>query len=85
MKIAKYTMYVEIRDWEDITAKELEDEIQSRVLNQCALNGTCFLKEETSRIIDTDDWTDEQIDGRPLNFIHNIHTPEVWDKELKQE
>ncbi len=85
MKIAKYTMYVEIRDYEDITAKELESEIERRVLDQGALNGTCFLKEEASRIIDTDDWTAEQMDSRPLNFIGNIHNPEVWEKELKGE
>lgn len=85
MKIAKYTMYVEIRDYEKITTKELENQIEDRVLNQRALNGTCFLKEEASRIIETEDWDCEQWDNRPLNFIPNINNPEVWEKELKGE
>lgn len=83
MKIAKYTMYVEIRDYEEITTQELETEIKNKVLSQCALNGTVFLKEEASRIIDDSDWSAEQWDNRPLNFIPNIHNPDVWEKELK--
>lgn len=84
MKIAKYTLYVEIRDLEGITTKELETEIAQKVLAQCALNGTCFLKEEASRIIDDSEWTAEQMDNRPLNFINNIRNPEVWENELKE-
>lgn len=76
-------MYVEIHDYENITTKEMESQINERVLSQGALNGTCFLKEEASRIIDTDDWDCEQWDNRPLNFIPNICNPEVWEKELK--
>ena len=83
MKIAKYTMYVEIDDLDRITPKELQDEIDQRVLSQGALNGRCFLKEESSRIIDTDGWDCDQWDNRPLNFTDNFRNPEVWEKELK--
>lgn len=68
---------------EDITAEELETEIAQRVFAQCALNGTCFLKEEASRMIDDSKWTSEQMDNRPLNFMNNIHNPNVWEKEIK--
>lgn len=83
MKIAKYTMYVEIRDYEDITTKELERQIKDRVLSQGALNGTCFLVEERSRIVNTEHFSCEEYDSRPLNNINNIRNPEVWEKELK--
>ena len=85
MKIAKYTLYVEIRDFDNITTRELQEEIESRVLDQCALNGSCLLVEEASRIVNTDDWSDEQIDNRPLNFTKNLRNPAIWEQELKGE
>lgn len=83
MKIAKYTLYVEIDDYDTITAKELQEEIERRVLNQCALNGSCLLIEEARRVIDTSEWSDERYDRRPLNLLDNIRRPEVWEKELR--
>lgn len=77
-------MYVEILDNEEITAKELQEAIKCRVLSQCALNGTCFLKEEASRIIDTDGWSDEQFDSRPTNFIDKISDVGMWEDMLSE-
>lgn len=83
MKLAKYTMYVEIDDLDQLTTKGLQDEINQKVLDQSALNGKCLLVEEASRLIDTDDWNCDDWDNRPLNFTNNINNPEVWEKELK--
>lgn len=85
MKIAKYTLYVEIRDMDALTSKELQEEIQMRVLNQRALNGSCLLLEEASRTIDTSKWSAERYDNRPLNFLDNLQNPEIWESELKGE
>lgn len=85
MKIAKYTLYVEINDYDTITTKELQEEIERRVLNQCALNGKCLLVEEVSRVVDTSKWSDERYDHHPLNFQDNIERPEVWEQELKED
>lgn len=83
MKIAKYTLYIEIDDLDQLTTKGLQDEINQKVLDQSALNGKCLLVEEASRTIDTDDWDCDDWDNRPLNFTDNINNPEVWEKELK--
>lgn len=84
MKIAKYTLYVEIYE-DEITTEELQEQIKDKVLNQCALNGTCLLVENASKVIDTSNLTDEQMDNRPLNFYENIVNPDVWEQELKRE
>lgn len=84
MKIAKYTLYVEIYE-DDVTTEELQEQIKDKVLNQCALNGNCLLVENASKVIDTFDWTDEQMDNRPLNFYENIVNPDIWEQELKRE
>lgn len=78
-------MYVEIRDYEKITTKELESLIKDRVLSPGALNGTCFLVEERSHIVNTEHFSCEKYDDRPLNNINNICNPKVWEKELKGE
>lgn len=84
MKIAKYTLYVEIYE-DGVTTEELQEQIKDKVLNQCALNGNCLLVENASKVIDTSDWTVEQLDNRPLNFYENIVNPDIWEQELKRE
>lgn len=81
MKIAKYTLYVEIQE-DEITTEELQTQIENKVLSQCALNGQCLLVEEKSRIVDESGMSDEEIDNRPLNYIDNSTQPEIWEQTL---
>lgn len=82
MKIAKYTMYVEIVEG-DYSTEELQTAISSRVLNRISVTGQCLLVEETSKEIDTDGMTDWEFDERPLNFRENSRNPDIWEQELK--
>lgn len=82
MKIAKYTLYVEIYDYDQITTEELQAMIDDELLSKSAINGMCLLVEEKSKMIDTTNMTDEELDNRPLNFRQNFNNPEVWEQEL---
>lgn len=82
MKIAKYTLYVELLDPEDLSVEELKTMIDERVLNQCIVNGSCELIEDKSVIVSDEDIENEygDFDARPLNNINA--TTEMWKNEI---
>jgi len=46
MKLAKYTLFIELLHPEDLNVEELEDMINEQLLDQCAVSGHCQLIED---------------------------------------
>lgn len=73
-KIYKMIMYVCDLD-DNLSVNELQDMINTYVLDRRSTDGFCLLQEVKSADIE---WCDEH----PLNYHTNSNNPAVWDKIL---
>lgn len=84
MKLAKYTLFIELLQPEDLNVEELESMINEQLLDQCAVSGHCQLIEDKSVVVTDEDIENEygDFDARPLNRI--ITSPEMWENEINK-
>lgn len=84
MKLAKYTLFIELLDPENLSVEELKSMINEQLLNQCAVNGHCELIEDKSVVVSDEDIEKEygDFDARPLNFINT--SIEMWENEINK-